>query len=58
MEHTASVPRAPAPPPLSENLNDIRVEFFSGKVRINALMDKDGLDDLEKKIAAFKMILS
>ncbi|MEP9388955.1 hypothetical protein [Mesorhizobium sp. KR9-304] len=50
-------PPPPPPPPPSE-LNDIRVEFFGGKVRINALMDKDGLEDLEKKIAAFKTILS
>lgn len=58
MEPTVNVPRSPAQPPLPESLNDIRVEFFSGKVRINALMDKDGLEDLEKKIAAFKIILS
>lgn len=49
----------PPPPPASEEeLNDIRAEFFSGKVRIRALMDKDGLEQLEKKIAAFKTLLS
>jgi hypothetical protein len=41
-----------------EELNDIRLEFFGGKVRINALMDKSGLEELEKKIAAFKAIMS
>ncbi len=55
VQHAA--PTAPSFPP-SGDLNDIRVEFFGGKVRINALMDKQGLEDLEKKIAAFKMILS
>lgn len=52
--------RTPQPPPVPsiEELNDIRVEFFGGKVRINALMDLDGLEALEKKIAAFKTILS
>jgi hypothetical protein len=47
----------PPPPPPTE-LNDIKVEFFGGKVRINALMNLEGLEALEKKIAAFKMILS
>jgi hypothetical protein len=61
MEQTPGKQHAPSPPspPLPQgDLNDIRVEFFGGKVRINALMDKEGLADLEKKIAAFKMILS
>lgn len=47
----------PPPPPPSDELNDIRVEFSGGKVRINALMDLEGLEALEKKIAAFKTIL-
>jgi hypothetical protein len=51
--------KKPAPPPPGdEELNDIRAEFFSGKVRIKALMDKEGLEQLEKKIAAFKTLLS
>lgn len=48
-----------APPPLTDSdLNDIRAEFFGGKVRINAIMDAKGLEDLEKKIAAFRILLS
>jgi hypothetical protein len=39
-------------------LNDIRVEFSGGKMRINALLDSAGLEELEKKIAAYKVILS
>jgi hypothetical protein len=39
-------------------LNDIRLEFFDGKVRISALLDKDGLEELQKKIDALKFILS
>jgi hypothetical protein len=51
--------RMPSPAAqLNEELNDIRVEFSSGKVRINALLDIDGLEALEKKIAAFRTILS
>lgn len=48
----------PPPPPPPGELNDIRAEFFGGKVRICALLDTKGLEELEKKIAAFKTILS
>lgn len=50
--------KTPPPPPPPGELNDIKAEFFGGKVRINALMDLEGLETLEKKIAAFKIILS
>lgn len=58
MEQMPNGQQAPPPSLPSGELNDIRVEFFGGKVRINALMDKEGLADLEKKIAAFRIILS
>lgn len=47
-----------APPPPAGNLNDIRAEIAGGRVRIDALLDKDGLEKLEKKIAALKELLS
>jgi hypothetical protein len=58
MEHSLAGQQQHTPPPPPADLNDIRVEFFGGKVRINALMDLEGLEALEKKIAAFKTILS
>jgi len=57
VEHKGAPARS-APSQEPEELNDIRAEFFGGKVRIKALMDKQGLEELEKKIAAFKTILS
>ncbi len=38
-------------------LNDIKAEISGGTIRINALLDKAGLEDLEKKIAAYKTLL-
>jgi hypothetical protein len=39
-------------------LNDIRVEFSNGRVNINAILDLRGIEVLESKLAAFKIILS
>lgn len=39
-------------------LNDIRAELGDGKVRIEAILDIEGLEKLEKQIAAFKALLS
>ncbi len=64
MNHVHQEPPAkprdvPSPPPAEDaELNDIRVEFAGGKVRINAVMDLEGLEKLEQKIAAYKAILS
>jgi hypothetical protein len=59
---TGNAAQRPSPPPPvkepSAELNDIKAEFFGGRVRIHALLDLEGLEALEKKIAAFKMILS
>lgn len=39
-------------------LNDIQAEMAGGRVRIAAVMDREGLEKLEKKIPAFKELLS
>jgi hypothetical protein len=58
----ANQKEVPPPVPISTvevpELNDIRLEFYGGKVHIRALLDKDGLEVLQKKIEAFKLILS
>lgn len=48
----------PPPPQPPGELNDIRADFAGGKVRLNAVLDLEGLEKLEKKIAAFKALLS
>jgi hypothetical protein len=58
----ANPPKPPVvnPPPVEADgaLNDIRTAFFDKKMRINAVIDKQGLAELEKNIAAYKMLLS
>lgn len=39
-------------------LNDINVEFSGGKIRINAVLDMEGLEKLEKKIAVLKQLMN
>ncbi len=56
--HDARMPPAPASLQKGEQLNDIRAEMAGGLVRISALLDKDGLEKLEKKIAALKTFLA
>lgn len=38
-------------------LNDINAEIFGGLVRINVLLDAKGLDKLERKIQALRMLI-
>ena len=53
---TSRIP--PSHLPALGDLNDINVEFSGGKIRINAVLDMDGLEKLEKKIAVLKMLMS
>lgn len=48
----------PHPPADVGELNDIKAEIFGGRVRINALMNLEGLERLEKNIAAYKILLA
>jgi hypothetical protein len=57
----ANTVRTPSASPLivgDVELNDIRVEMSGGLVRLTVLLDKNGLDKLEKKIAALRDLLS
>lgn len=58
--HTASqqAPHSPSPAPAALELNKINAEITGDTVRVSALLDREGLDKLEKKIAALKDFLS
>lgn len=48
-----------APPEFNQELNDIDYQNAGkGKIKISAVLDADGLDMLEKKIAAFRMLIN
>jgi hypothetical protein len=56
--HAAPVqakPTLPPPPPME--LNSIKADIDGKTVRVSALLDREGLDKLEKKIAALKDFL-
>lgn len=39
-------------------LNDINAEIFGGRVRVTALLDARGLDKLERKIKALRVLIA
>jgi hypothetical protein len=49
---------APSPPKAQVELNDINVQISGGKVRIDALLDLEGLVKLESKIQLLKSLLN
>jgi len=49
-------PQSSASLPIGE-LNEIKAQLEGGTVRVAALLDKDGLEKLERKIQAFKALL-
>lgn len=58
MQDTAKQPAVTRPPIHVGELNEINAEITGSTVRISALLDREGLEKLERKITALKDFLS